>query len=165
VVSSTAHLPAFFGPGKEIAPMQIFGRILIVLAMFTLAVTGCDSANQDTNPAEKIDEAAITSVWQKARLRGVSFRAIGQEPGWLLEIATGTEILLVLDYGQSRTSYAYVEPEDSPELRQTRYRIGGLVILIEEKHCQDTMSGEEFAATVTISINDRRLSGCGRALH
>ena len=40
-------------------------------------------------------EETIDDVWHKAKLRGVAFRAIGQEPGWLLEITNGKEIVLV----------------------------------------------------------------------
>ena len=60
---------------------------------------------------ETEEEIAARDVWHAAKLRGVAFRAIGQEPGWLLEMSTGDKILLVTDYGQTRIEYAYVEPE------------------------------------------------------
>ena len=66
-------------------------------------------------------EASFGGVWHQAKLRGVSFRAIGQEPGWLLEITDGSEILLVTDYGQTKTSYPYVEPDVFEEERRTRF--------------------------------------------
>ena len=71
--------------------------------------------------------------------RGVSFGAIGQEPAWLLEIITGTEILLVTDYGDTRTAYPYVEPEVDQEHRRTHYVTGDgdVEILIEGKECSD----------------------------
>jgi len=142
---------------------KLFG-FLIVFVVAAVAVAACDPADRDSDSPATFDESSSNNVWHQARLRGVSFRAIGQEPGWLLEITTGSEILLVLDYGQSRTVYAYVEPEVYPELHKSRYRTGDLEILLEGKDCQDTMSGEEFAATVTVTIDNRRLSGCGRAL-
>ncbi len=113
------------------------------------------------------DETSISSVWQKAKLRGVAFRAVGQEPGWLLEITDGAEILLVLDYGENRKSYPWVEPIVYQEERMTRYIIdeGDLIIEIRGQHCQDVMSGEQFEVSVTIIMPDRRLAGCGRALY
>ena len=120
---------------------------------------------QESALAPIFDEWSINDVWHQAKLRGVAFRAVGQEPGWLLEITNGSAILLVLDYGQSSTAYAYVEPEVYPELRKTRYLTGDVEVLIEGKDCRDSMSGEEFAVTVTITVKDRRLTGCGRALH
>ena len=109
----------------------------------------------------------LGSVWHKAKLHGVSFRAIGQEPGWLLEITDGSEILLVTDYGQSKTSYPYVEPDVFPEERRTRFSVSDhdVQIIIEGKACRDSMSGEEFAVTVTVTIGEVRLTGCGRALY
>ncbi len=44
---------------------------------------------------ESEEEIAARNVWHAAKLRGVAFRAIGQEPGWLLEMTTGEKILLI----------------------------------------------------------------------
>jgi uncharacterized membrane protein len=100
-------------------------------------------------------------------LRGVAFRAIGQEPGWLLEITDGVEILLVTDYGANRMSYPWIEPEVDPEVRLTRYspEAGDVVIEIRCQDCTDVMSGEAFAVTVIVTLKARTLRGCGRALY
>jgi hypothetical protein len=37
-------------------------------------------------------------------------------------------------------------------------------VRIEERRCEDSMSGEPFAATVTVTVNGRLLDGFGRAL-
>lgn len=118
-----------------------------------------------TDPA--VDESSINNVWHKAKLRGVSFRAIGQEPGWLLEITMGTEILLVLDNGQTRSTFPYVEPIVDIEERRTEFVLEdyGTVIEILDEPCRDVMSGEEFSVSVTIKLTDKSLRGCGRALH
>jgi membrane-bound inhibitor of C-type lysozyme len=109
------------------------------------------------------------AVWEHAKLNGVSFRAVGNEPGWHLEIYMGERIVLVTDYGESRLEFAVPEPETDPRARTTTYRIQDgehdLTILIEGKPCQDTMSGEEFDSTVTVTLDGRTLLGCGRALH
>jgi uncharacterized membrane protein len=137
---------------------------IIILAALGLLVLSCS----EPPPAEDIrfDESSIESVWHKAKLRGVAFRAIGQEPGWLLEITNGIEILLVLDYGQTRTRYPYVKPVVYQEERRTQYIVDedALVVEIRGQTCQDTMSGEQFEVSVTIVLADRQLSGCGRAL-
>ncbi|MGI9264441.1 MAG: hypothetical protein ACR2QU_05910 [Gammaproteobacteria bacterium] len=131
-----------------------------------LLLSACESSTQQP-PAELIDESTINNVWHKAKLRGVSFRAVGQEPGWLLEITTGTEILLQTDYGQTQSSFPYVEPVVYQEERRTEYVLEafGTVIEIRGVACQDVMSGEEFSVSVTIKQADRTLKGCGRALH
>ena len=112
-----------------------------------------------------MDEASIDSVWHKARLRGVSFRAIGQEPGWLLEITDGVEILLVTDYGSTRDSYPYVEPVVFQQERRTQFIVGEIEIELRGESCTDSMSGEAFAVAVTVRQAGRTLTGCGRALY
>jgi uncharacterized membrane protein len=131
-----------------------------------LVACGCGD-QRDPEPGEPgFDEWSIDSVWQRAKLRGVAFRAIGQEPGWLLEITNGTEILLVTDYGQNRHSYPYVEPVVYQEERRTQFVLEsyGVTVEIRGQHCSDVMSGEKFESSVSIIMTDRRLEGCGRAL-
>jgi uncharacterized membrane protein len=126
----------------------------------------CDQATEDSASHARIDEAAIDNVWHQAKLRGVAFRAIGQEPGWLLEITNGEEILLVTDYGSTRTSMPYVEPLVHQEEWRTQFILEAYNTVVEilGERCTDTMSGEEFEVTVTIKLSDRELQGCGRAL-
>jgi len=122
---------------------------------------------QTENPKpEFIDEHAINDVWHQAKLRGVAFRAIGQEPAWLLEITNGEEILLVTNYGEQRTSFPYVEPVVFQEERRTEYRLPKYDTIVEIRGtpCTDSMSGERFAVSVTVTRSDERLDGCGRAL-
>lgn len=139
----------------------------VTFLIATLVVASCSRAAQDESPPQTFDESSIDNIWHKAKLRGVSFRAIGQEPGWLLEITTGTEILLSTDYGQTKTHYQYTEPEVDVENRRTHYMTGDgdVEILIEGTNCTDVMSGEQFSVTVTVTLENKRLSGCGRALH
>ncbi len=79
----------------------------------------------------------------------------------------GTEILLVLDYGQTRLSLPYVEPIVHNEESRTEFVLesSDTVIEIRGEPCRDTMSGEEFSVSVTIKLIDGSLEGCGRALH
>lgn len=43
-------------------------------------------------------ECGIDRQWEEAKLRGVGFRAVGDEPGWWLEIEPGKRILFLTDY-------------------------------------------------------------------
>jgi uncharacterized membrane protein len=116
---------------------------------------------------ETEEELAARDVWHAAKLRGVAFRAIGQEPGWLLEMSTGDKILLVTDYGQTKTEYAYVEPEVFQAQRKSIFKVKPeeFTVTIEGINCTDSMSGENFEVSVTIELNGKRLKGCGRALY
>lgn len=140
-------------------------RVFIIFAL-SLAVSSCDGQSALEPGQPGFDEWLIDSVWHRAKLRGVAFRAIGQEPGWLLEIKNGTEILLVTDYGQNRNSFPYVEPVVYQEERRTQFVLesDGVTVEIRGQRCTDVMSGEEFEVSVSIIMTDRRLEGCGRAL-
>lgn len=143
---------------------QLAPSLFLILVM---VLAGCSARENDTAETLPFDESSISNVWHKAKLRGVSFRAIGQEPGWLLEITHGEEIMLSTDYGQSVNRYPYVEPAVYQEQRRTLYVINeeNLEIEIRGQPCRDVMSGEEFSVSVTIRTPDRELNGCGRALY
>ncbi len=139
-------------------------RITALLLLTVICACGAqEQASED--PVAREQELAKNDVWHKAKLRGVAFRAIGQEPGWLLEITNGEEILIVTDYGKERKSLPYVEPREDKAARKTVFQIDAdTSVLIEGKPCTDSMSGESFEVTVTVTLGDKALKGCGRAL-
>lgn len=105
--------------------------------------------------------------WHLARAAGVDFRALGQEPGWMLDLYA-TRLVLNYDYGEHLLRAALPAPS-YPVEGQTRYdtatRDGRAVrIVIQRFPCQDVMSGEHFPARVTVTIDARVLEGCGKTL-
>lgn len=104
--------------------------------------------------------------WDEARQRGVEFRAVGQEPGWYLEIDYGTSMHLVYDYMERQATTPAPPPTFEPG--RTIYSASAdsqsLEVIIEPRRCYDGMSGEAFTTTVTVYINRRELRGCGRAV-
>ena len=108
------------------------------------------------------------AIWEDARIRGVDFRATGNEPGWILEITEDAEIRYVGDYGQV-TLEMQAQPEQSTAEQATRYSATDgshrLSLLIERERCDDSMSGEEFPARVSLTLDGRTLRGCGRPLN
>ncbi len=139
---------------------------ITTIVMMLLMASACVAQGGSPEADKSFDEESIDNVWHKAKLRGVAFRAIGQEPGWLLEIVNGEEILLITDYGQTRNSYPYVEPVVYQEERRTQYVLEsyGVTVEIRGQRCTDVMSGEVFEVSVSIIMTDKRLEGCGRAL-
>lgn len=110
------------------------------------------------------------AVWEHAKLSGVDFRAVGNEPGWHLEISSGMKsILFVTDYGEGRYEFPFVLPLVDDEAGRTEYRSGSgdheIKIVLECGACRDTMSGEAFETVVTVVFDGREYRGCGRALH
>ena len=136
--------------------------LLGIIALFIFSL----SVHAGSEP-ESEEQIAARNVWHAAKLRGVAFRAIGQEPGWLLEMTTGEKILLVTNTGQTRTEYPYVEPEVFQDQRKSVFSVkqDELKVTIEGVNCTDSMSGEKFEVSVFIEFNGKALKGCGRALY
>ena len=105
------------------------------------------------------------AVWEKAKLDGADFRAVGNEPGWNLEILAGSRIVLVADYGASRVELPLPQPMIDQQARTTRWNAGELIVEVIGRPCRDSMSDESFEATVVVTWGKQTLRGCGRALH
>jgi putative lipoprotein len=102
--------------------------------------------------------------WQEAADRGVDFRAVGQEPGWFLEIDKEKQIRLVYDYAE----HELITRVPAPTVKGTSTVYDGsveshrLTILITDAPCTDAMSGDAFPRTVSVTIDSRTLRGCGK---
>ena len=109
------------------------------------------------------------AIWEDAKLRGVDFRAVGNEPGWNLEISAGGGIVYVGDYGQTEYRFRTPDPVEDRDARRTTYTVNDadhqIVIVLDGRRCQDTMSGDSFETTVTVVLDGREFTGCGQALH
>ena len=109
------------------------------------------------------------AVWEDAKLRGAGFRAVGNEPGWTLEMFSGDRVVFENNYGRDRHLFGVSDPEVDQAGRVTRYRLNNrdhrLMVILEGKACTDSMSGETFATRVTLIFDGRPYGGCGRALH
>jgi putative lipoprotein len=108
------------------------------------------------------------SAGERAKLRGVSFRGMGQEPGWYVEVAPGRDILFVGDYGEISAIAPVPPPITEPGRGLTEYyAMSGdteLSVRIQDKACTDSMSGEAFEATVHVRYGTKDYEGCGRSL-
>jgi uncharacterized membrane protein len=123
---------------------------------------------QPGEPTRTCRNDRARAIWEHAKLSGVDFRAVGNEPGWHLEI-TADSIRLVTDYGARRRFMPTPERRTDAVTGRTVYRVvaegEAVEILLEPGPCRDTMSGEEFETTVTVVLEGGTLRGCGRALH
>jgi putative lipoprotein len=109
------------------------------------------------------------AIWENAKLNGIDFRAVGNEPGWYLEITASDKIRFVSNYGQDRHEFTTPKPKIDKQARMTTYTTyndtNTLTVVIRGRPCQDSMSGESFATTVTVILDNTKFQGCGRALH
>ena len=56
-------------------------------------------------PVVHCEERRADSLREDARARGVVYRALGNEPGWILEIGPGTKLSWTTNYGQDRHDF------------------------------------------------------------
>ena len=109
------------------------------------------------------------SPWEKAKRSGVDFRAIGQEPGWVLEIRGNETLTFIGDYGEVKLITPLSQAETDPHTGDRVYfgetGVLDIEVVIEESPYTDTMDGEEFPTTVTVHVGEHAYQGGGRYLN
>jgi putative lipoprotein len=107
------------------------------------------------------------SIAEDARVRGVEFRATGNEPGWTLEILPD-RLTFVGGYGSDRVATPRPMPSTGPGPDEEVYaavtEARRLTVRIRRAACVDTMSGERYEAGVEVELDGRWYRGCGRRL-
>jgi uncharacterized membrane protein len=135
---------------------------------------------------------AVSATPQEARARGVTLRALGQEPTWQIEVGPnnrtvmrvqGDERFWVIDTpvmfraadGQRLEGVALAWSDATgtePALSPSADGQGGVLrphrqrvqLTVRAQACTDTMSGQAFEATAVLQLGDRRLNGCASLL-
>lgn len=109
-----------------------------------------------------------TSPWDDAKARGIVFRAIGQEPGWWVEIGSGDSPSLhaELDYGQRKIDIAHTQGISSTPGFGGKTSDGiDVVLRTKLEPCSDAMSGEPFEASAELTVAGKVYQGCGAYLN
>ncbi len=103
--------------------------------------------------------------WADAARRGATFRALGNEPSWYVEVFP-ERLAIVTELGTNRAEMPHTGP--AVEGGRTTYRSSAeaqrATVVIERRPCADTMSGEAFEAAATVRLDERTFTGCGRFL-
>ena len=105
------------------------------------------------------------SPWDIATDDGVDYRAVGQEPGWLVEVTEGegdgaSALTAHLDYGQRLLEVLDLQREGDGFSGSTA--TGERVELaVEERECVDPMSGERFRTAASLVVDGQQYEGCG----
>jgi len=119
-------------------------------------------------PSVNCRENRPQSLIEDARARGVTFRGLGNEPGWLLEIGPLQRVRMDGAYGALKLVFDELVPRADAATGQPIYegRSDGhhLRFTIGNPPCQDDMSGQPFPATVLLEVDGQALRGCGQPL-
>ena len=108
----------------------------------------------------------IAATFERAKFEGVSFRAIGNEPGWILNIMPDNKVVFIINHGKVKTHFK-VEKQFS-EKNATEFRLRSknnlLYLRIENRVCRDTMTDRIYESSVYLNFDGHELRGCGKSL-
>ncbi len=110
-------------------------------------------------------KSAQATPWDAAKARGASFRAVGNEPGWVVEVGAGASPSLraELDFG-TRVLEVPAATKTTSGFSGTAADGSSVELTTAREPCTDDMSGERFPASATLKVGDDSFSGCGRFL-
>jgi putative lipoprotein len=110
--------------------------------------------------ASGINQARTEGRCQQPGGNEESWRAAGNEPGWLL--AVGNEFIVVKRLGKPDLRLPFSPPKTEGAL--TRFEVAAegsrLAATFEKKLCHDTMADSVFGWTATLSLDGETLKGC-----
>jgi uncharacterized membrane protein len=109
--------------------------------------------------------SAAVAHAQPAPALTLPYVAAGHEPEWRLDIAADGRITLLADYGATTLSMPARAPEPVAGGRRYAGNADGrvLIVTVIDRICQDDMTGVPRPHTVTVTIDEAVLKGCGGA--
>ncbi|HEY5971915.1 MAG TPA: hypothetical protein VIT22_08070 [Pseudoxanthomonas sp.] len=144
-------------------------RILLFVA--TVILSACASETPSTSAAPAVAPSPATSdpsgasPWDAARARGIGFRGIGNEPGWLVEVGADETPALhaELDYGERKVDVARMQPL-SGILGYAGMTTEGVEVKLHlrREDCSDGMSDNTYPVSARLIVGDKTYAGCGR---
>ncbi|OOV86820.1 hypothetical protein BTA35_0211005 [Oceanospirillum linum] len=98
--------------------------------------------------------------------RPVDFRAVGQEPPWLLEVVSQHNLNLITEYGQKRVQLPEPKVIYRPDSVTYRAMNGAdrVSATVRSGACQDSMADKIWPQRVSVWWNGRHYQGCGEFL-
>ena len=112
--------------------------------------------------------AAQLDPWEEAREKGVVFRAVGNEPGWLIEVDQKDSIKFVNYYGAMEiivpVDDIWLGPDGEDRIYYVENEVIPFQLIITKKHYQDSMSGEVFPYQARVIFPEKSYTGGGKML-
>jgi membrane-bound inhibitor of C-type lysozyme len=117
-------------------------------------------------PAVACEERRAESLREDARVRGVVYRALGNEPGWVLEIGPAGKLSWTTNYGEQRYDFDSTQESVTDGVASFTARQGNHAIkaMLSAERCVD--DGEvEHDHAATIEFDGQVYRGCGTRLN
>ena len=143
----------------------------IVLVLAACQPSGKDSDGAVAPAAAPPASAAAgepASPWDAAAARGVAFRAVGNEPGWYVEVGRGATAALhaTLDYGDRRVEVPKAVALDGDAFGYHGTATDGSRVVLRLRHeaCSDGMSDRAYDTSAVLEVGGTTYRGCGMFL-
>jgi membrane-bound inhibitor of C-type lysozyme len=121
---------------------------------------------QGTAPVQ-CEERRADSLREDARVRGVVYRALGNEPGWILEVGPGAGIVFETNFGSESHAFNAAHESAGADGASRTYTAGSgdqaIKATVRRERCVDD-AGVEFDHSATIELAGQTLRGCGTKL-
>ena len=113
-------------------------------------------------------EVRAASLREDARMRGVVFRALGNEPGWILEIGPGGRLDWTTNYGQDRYTFdGAIEATGGDASSRTftaSNALQSITVTVHAEPCTDD-AGLAYEHSASIGFAGGTLRGCAVRLN
>ncbi len=118
-----------------------------------------------TGPEVACREVRAKSLVEDARVRGVLYRGIGNEPGWTVEIGPNDRLQLVIDYGEKKLEFAgaTVANDDGSMVYAAQAGDDAVKVSVKQEACVDDMAGTNFDHSMVVEHGGKTLRGCAVA--
>jgi uncharacterized membrane protein len=148
---------------------------LLLLTAFSGGLTNCNTKVKEESTeqlAQKIEstslDSSFTALMQRKKAESVDFFAIGQEPGWSLDIDS-TNLIRFTSYAMPAINSPWIAPttKENTTTYTTSTESATMEISIVQGSCADVMSGQLYTHAVTVRIKRgtdkdfKTFKGCG----
>lgn len=138
---------------------------LVVLDQKGREITGSLANHYILHEADTTKQKA---QWKDRRLRGIDFRASGNEPFWSLDIDFDKMMRFeVLDGDSLQVAVPGMTQDTASKARllQTKAASDSLTVALYPTGCIDSMSGQLFTHRVEVRLGDKTYRGCGNIIN
>ncbi len=118
-------------------------------------------------PPVQCEERRADSLREDARARGVVYRGLGNEPGWVLEIGPASKLSWTTNFGQDRFDFDQSQAATAPDgatIYTAQQGDVSIRVSIKAERCVDD-GDVEFDHVVTVESGGQTLRGCGTRLN
>ena len=135
----------------------------LILIMLSVIVIGCTADKPVTKESESRNGENILKNYDAKRSIGIDLTASGNEPFWTVDMDTedSTKIYILSEnYAIKYKTPAFFFDSVSKTIVYTFDT--DVTLTLKRERCTDSMSGEIFSFTASLSILNKNYKGCGK---